>query len=176
MSSEALGDDPVLRVELSSEAELEAYGASISAELDKAEAELNSFENRPFGGAGGEVMSDISRLRNEQFDMFRRHIEIEQQYRVARAVDAETVRTMSFSKIADTMREKEAATASLLNRLADFDEDLRNVISKVDASRKGEPDSERREKSQPFVEERLGAARDLTQVTPPLPSSSRRST
>lgn len=122
------------QAELASEAELESYGRAISAELDKAEAELNAPLSRPFGGLGGSVMADVQRLRAEQFDLFRRHVQIEQQYRVASPLAEPHVRSMSFSAIADTMREKESATASLLNRLADFDNDLRHVIANVESS------------------------------------------
>lgn len=126
-------------VELASEAELEGLGRAISQELDKAEAELNAPRSRPFGGLGAGVMADVQRLRSEQFDMFRRHVQIEQQYRVASPLKEPHVRSMSFSAIADTMREKESATSLLLNRLADFDNDLRHVIASVESSRNAEP-------------------------------------
>jgi len=119
-------------VALATEAELEDFGAAISQELDRAEAELNAPSARPFGGVGASVMADVQRLRAEQFDMFSRHVQIEQQYRVASPLAEPHVRSMSFSAIADTMREKESATASLLNRLADFDNDLRQVIANVE--------------------------------------------
>lgn len=125
-------------VELASEAELEGYGRAISLELDKAEAELNAPRSRPFGGLGAGVMADVHRLRAEQFDMFRRHIQIEQQYHVASPLAEPHVRSMSFSAIADTMREKESATATLLNRLADFDKDLCQVIATVESTPKND--------------------------------------
>ncbi len=129
--------------EFASEAELESYGRAISAELDKAEAELNAPMSRPFGGLGGGVMADVQRLRSEQFDLFRRHVQIEQQYRVASPLAEPHVRSMSFSAIADTMREKGSATASLLNRLADFDNDLRHVIASVESSPSTSKDAQR---------------------------------
>lgn len=128
------------RVELASQAELEAFGRAVSAELDRAETELSAPRSRPFGGLGGGVMTDVSRLRAEQFDMFRAHVNIEQQYRVASPLAEPHVRSMSFSAIADSMREKESATASLLNRLAEFDKDLRHVIATVENSPKESPD------------------------------------
>lgn len=124
------------RAELASEAELEAYSRAVSSELDRAEAELSAPRSRPFGGLGHGVLGDVSRLRAEQFDMFRRHVAIEQQYRVASPLAEPHVRAMSFSAIADTMREKESATASLLNRLAEFDNDLRHVIATVESNPK----------------------------------------
>lgn len=125
---------------LASEAELEGYGRAISQELDAAEAELNAPRSRPFGGLGAGVMGDVQRLRTEQFDMFKHHVQIEQQYRVASPIAEPHVRRMGFSSIADTMRSKESATASLLNRLADFDNDLRQVIASVEGTpmRKGD--------------------------------------
>ncbi len=145
-------------VELASEAELEGYGRAISLELDKAEAELNAPRSRPFGGLGAGVMADVQRLRTEQFDMFRRHVQIEQQYRVASPIAEPHVRSMSFSAIADTMREKESATASLLNRLADFDNDLRQVIANVENS-PSKKDPEKRSSDDPAVRSADGLPR-----------------
>lgn len=145
MSTERIGGASAQpSIELASEAELEGYGRAISQELDKAEAELNAPRSRPFGGLGSSIMADVQRLRTEQFDMFRRHVEIEQQYRVASPVAEPRVRSMSFSAIADTMREKESATASLLNRLADFDDDLRQVIANVENAPTGKADPSKR--------------------------------
>lgn len=114
--------------------DLQDYGASIIAELDKAEAELDASDNQPFSGLSPEVMRDMAVLRERQFDMFRRHVEIEQGYKIENAVaDGSDVQRMSFSGIAKTMRKKEAATAGLLDKLAQFDEQLRIVIDKFEA-------------------------------------------
>lgn len=161
MSEERPFRPPTAGSSLASVAELEAYGASIMKELDTAEAELNSPDNRPFAGLGAEVMADVARLRSEQFDMFRSHVEIEQQYKVASAVaDDNDVRKMSFSGIADTMREKESATGVLLNRLALFDSNLRSVIAKFESPVGGGDDAPVRSAS----------ATDEANATMPSPS------
>lgn len=134
-----MSNDPNLRQTLSGEtlapiSDLQEYGASIIAELDRAEAELDASENQPFTGMSSEVMRDMTALREQQFDMFRRHVEIEQGYKIENAVaDGNDVQRMSFSGIAKTMRKKEAATAGLLDKLAEFDQQLRTVIDKFEA-------------------------------------------
>ena len=113
--------------------ELQDYGASIVEELDKAEAELDDPDNQPFSGISADVMRDIAQLRDRQFDMFRRHVEIEQAYKIQNATsDGNDVQRMSFSGIATTMRKKESATAGLLGKLAEFDAHLRTVIDKFE--------------------------------------------
>lgn len=120
--------------------DLQEYGDRIIAELDNAEAELENNQNQPFCGMSNEVMRDISQLREEQFDMFRRHVEIEQAYKIQNAVaEANDVQKMSFSGIATTMRKKENATAGLLNKLAEFDAHLRTVMDKFDRSGLADP-------------------------------------
>lgn len=120
---------------LASVADLEEYGAMIVRELDKAEADLEESDNQPFSGMSADVMRDIAHLRNRQFDMFRRHVEIEQAYKIQNAtLEGNDVQRMTFSGIAATMRKKESATAGLLNRLADFDAQLRAVMDKFDNS------------------------------------------
>lgn len=116
--------------------ELQDYGATIISELDKAEAELGNEENQPISGMSAQVMTDIAKLRNQQFDIFRRHVEIEQTYKIQNAVaDAQNVQRMSFSGIATTMRDKEHATAGLLDQLGEFDQQLRSVIQKFETPR-----------------------------------------
>lgn len=125
------------RVELARIAEMEDYGASIAAELAGAEAELDSPLSRPFRGLSEEVMADIGRLRKDQLDIFRQHIEIEQRFNVPRpASDSDDVRDIRFSSIASAMRQKEVATSRLLDRLDKIDRDLRNVIGKFE---RGDP-------------------------------------
>lgn len=113
--------------------DLQDYGATIIAELDKAEAELDASSNQPFSGMTADVMRDMAALRERQFDMFRRHVEIEQGYKIENAVsDGNDVQRMSFSGIAKTMRKKESATAGLLDKLAQFDQQLRTAVSKFE--------------------------------------------
>lgn len=113
---------------------LQTFAANITAELDDAEASLSDATNQPFAAMSPRIMSDVAQLRNAQFDMFRRHVEIEQSYNIENAAvaDANDVQRMTFSAIAKTMRKKERATAGLLDRLAQFDTQLRNVIDKFD--------------------------------------------
>jgi hypothetical protein len=114
---------------------MEAYGAAIAAELAGAEADLAAPHARPFAGLSSDVMSDVERLRADQLEIFRRHVSIEQQYRVPRpGADTADVRNISFSSIAGSMRDKEIATGNLLDRLDKFDLDLRKVIGKFEAS------------------------------------------
>jgi hypothetical protein len=121
------------RVELASVSELEHYGAAIEAELAGAEAELSAPRTRPFAGMTAEVMADVNRLRADQLDVFRQHVEIEQRYRVPHAgADADDVSGISFSSIAGSMREKELATTQLLDKLDTFDRDLRRVFGKFE--------------------------------------------
>lgn len=133
-----MSSDPKVRTSLTGESlapvsELQEYGANIIAELDRAEAELDASENQPFSGIGADVMRDIASLRERQFDMFRRHVEIEQSYKIENAVaEGNDVQRMSFSGIAKTMRKKGTATAGLLDKLAEFDLQLRTVIDKID--------------------------------------------
>lgn len=123
------------RVELAPVAEMEAYGASIAAELAGAEAELHSPRARPFHGLSEEVMADIARLREDQLQVFRQHIEIEQNFTVPRpGAEAEDVRDIRFSSIGNAMRQKEVATSQLLDRLDAIDRDLRHVIGKFEGS------------------------------------------
>ncbi|KAI0567711.1 hypothetical protein FGB62_1g020 [Gracilaria domingensis] len=114
-------------------AELQQYGASIIEELDGAEKELTNPENQPFNGISPQIMQDISRLREKQFDMFRQHVEIEQQYKIQNTVAEEnSVHKMAFGAIAKTMRKKEKATAALLQHLERFDDELRDVMDKFE--------------------------------------------
>lgn len=118
--------------------DLQDYGATIIAELDKAEAELDAASNQPFSGMSAEVMRDMASLRHRQFEMFRRHVEIEQGYKIENAVaDGNDVQRMSFSGIAKTMRKKESATAGLLDKLAQFDQQLRSVVDKFETPAAG---------------------------------------
>ncbi|PXF46771.1 hypothetical protein BWQ96_03462 [Gracilariopsis chorda] len=117
-------------------AELQEYGASIISELDRAEAELNDSENQPFSGISPQVMQDISELRKKQFDMFRQHVEIEQQYKIQNAVsEGNNVHQPGFTSIAKTLRKKEKATAGLLHKLEQFDGQLRDVMDKFETCR-----------------------------------------
>lgn len=116
--------------DLPSVKELEDYGAIIVKELDKAETSMEDSDNQPFSGMSSAVMRDIAHLRNEQFDMFRRHVAIEQEYKIHGS--AADTQNMTFSGIATTMRKKEVATAGLLNRLASFDAQLRSVMDKFE--------------------------------------------
>lgn len=135
MASENLASNTITGETLAPAADLEEYGAMIVRELDKAEADLEDGDNQPFSGMSADVMRDIAHLRNRQFDMFRRHVEIEQVYKIQNAAsDGNDVQRMTFSGIATTMRKKESATAGLLNRLADFDAQLRAVMDKFDNS------------------------------------------
>lgn len=109
---------------LPSTSELDDYGEMIVRELDRAEANLEDGENQPFAGLSAEVMQDVAHLRNRQFDIFRQHVEIESKYKIHGAD--------TFSAIATTMRKKEGATSDLLNRLADFDAQLRCVMDKFE--------------------------------------------
>lgn len=134
MSTDPNGREVLTGETLAPISDLQDYGASIIAELDKAEAELDASDNQPFSGLSSEVMRDMAALRERQFDMFRRHVEIEQGYKIENAVaDGNDVQRMSFSGIAKTMRKKEAATAGLLDKLAQFDQQLRVVIDKFEA-------------------------------------------
>lgn len=113
--------------------DLQEYGAAIIAELDKADAELHNPQNQPFSALSAEVLEDMAALRERQFDMFRRHVEIEQNYKIENAVaDGNDVQRMSFSGIAKTMRKKESETAGLLDKLAVFDRQLRLVVDKFE--------------------------------------------
>lgn len=113
--------------------DLQDYGATIIAELDKAEKELDASINQPFNGMTADVMRDMAALRERQFEMFRRHVEIEQAYKIENSVaDGNDVQRMSFSGIAKTMRKKESATAGLLDKLANFDQQLRLVVDKFE--------------------------------------------
>lgn len=133
-----MATEPVVKEIVASEtlapiSDLQDYGATIIAELDRAEAELGAADNQPFSGMSAEVMRDMAALRDRQFDMFRRHVEIEQGYKIENAVvDGNDVQRMSFSGIAKTMRKKESATAGLLDKLAQFDQQLRLVVDKFE--------------------------------------------
>ncbi|CAN8069759.1 unnamed protein product [Agarophyton chilense] len=128
--------EPLVNEALAPVAELQQYGASIIEELDRAETELKSADNQPFNGISPQVMEDISRLRQKQFDMFRQHVEIEQQYKIQNTVTEENnVKKMAFGAIAKTMRKKEKATASLLQQLELFDNELRDVMDKFETCR-----------------------------------------
>lgn len=109
------------------------FGQLVIHQLDKAEALLDDTDNQPFSGITPHVMRDMAHLRNRQFDMFRRHVEIEQTYKVhSDAPDGNDVQRMTFSGIATTMRRKESATANFLNRLEDFDAQLRAVMDRFE--------------------------------------------
>lgn len=110
--------------------ELEEHGVTIVSQLDKAEEEMDESvgNSQPFSTINDTVMHDISHLRNRQFDMFRRHVEIEHTYKVHQTRQP----SHTFTGIATTMRKKEIATAGLLNRLADFDAQLRSVMDKFE--------------------------------------------
>lgn len=124
-------------------AELQEYGASIIAELDRAEAELNDSENQPFSGISPQIMHDISELRKTQFDMFRQHVEIEQQYKIQNVVsEGSNVHQPGFSNIAKTLRKKEKATAGLLQKLEQFDGQLRQVMDKFETCRAAQREQE----------------------------------
>lgn len=115
--------------------DLQDYGASIIAELDRADAELHNPANQPFSALTAHVLTDMAALRERQFDMFRRHVEIEQNYKIENAsADGNNVQRMSFSAIAKTMRKKESETAGLLDKLADFDNQLRLVVDNIEGS------------------------------------------
>lgn len=132
-SGDAVPPNPEGNEKLALIADLQDYGAMIVSELDKAEADLDDTDNQPFSGMSDDIMRDIGHLRNRQFDMFRRHVEIEQSYKIHNSVsDGNDIGRMTFSGIATTMRKKESSTAGLLNRLADFDNQLRAVMDKFE--------------------------------------------
>lgn len=157
MASEELPSNAVFNGDaLASIAEMQEFGAKIVEELDKAEADLDNTVNQPFSGMSEHIMSDIAHLRNRQFDMYKRHVEIENSYKIHDTTSANhdekgaqtsshsggrdgsrqdgvPPTTATFSSIATTLRQKESATANLLNRLADFDAQLRNVLNKFEA-------------------------------------------
>lgn len=167
MTSELRSGNPTFnRDALASITDLQEYGAKIVDELDRAEADLDNADNQPFSGMSEHIMSDIAHLRNRQFDMYKRHVEIEQSYKIhtipgggggggdgtGRGRDEHSAQPSSsagvhassstddihrttFSSIAATLRQKESATANLLNKLADFDAQLRSVLDKFELSR-----------------------------------------
>lgn len=164
MSSERRSGNPTFnRDALASITDLQEYGAKIVDELDRAEADLDNADNQPFSGMSEHIMSDIAHLRNRQFDMYKRHVEIEQSYKVhtipsgggsgtgrdrdehssqpsssagiRASSSTDDIHRTTFSSIAATLRQKESATANLLNKLADFDAQLRSVLDKFELPR-----------------------------------------
>lgn len=165
MSTEPLSPNQESSEDLAAISDLQDYGAMIVSELDKAEANLDNSDNQPFSGMSADIMRDIVHLRNRQFDMFRRHVEIEQGYKIHSTIsDGNDVERMTFSGIATTMRKKESATAGLLNRLADFDAQLRTTMDKFETSGGGAPTSTAQPQSAPDQ-----PATDATPPSPPTP-------
>lgn len=151
MPSEPSFDTAFEEPTLPSVSELHEFGNNIMEALDEAERELDAEENHSFNGMGTEILRDVAKLREEQFQIYHEHIALEEKYKVEDPKEAnEDISKMSFSKIASSMRQKEADTVELLAKLETFDYHFRDMLEKFgDTPTPSEFNASRRQRRNP---------------------------